>query len=103
VVDEKPGLDGAAEADVVVRLAPLEFPEIAVGEPVLRQLELLAVLDLLMEQAMNVADSVAIGRDLERRHRFHEAGGAPAEAAIAARRVGLELDDRVEVDAEVGE
>ena len=37
----------------------------------------------------------------QRRHAFHEAGGEPAEAAIAERRVGLEPASRVEIDAEV--
>ena len=38
-----------------------------------------------------------------RRHALHEAGGEPAEAAIAERRVRLESAQRVEIDAELGE
>ena len=93
-------LDAAAEADVVGRLAPFELPEIAVRQPVLGQLDLSAVLDFLVEEAVDVADAVAVGRDADRRHAFHEAGGETAETAIAEGGVGFERLDRVEVDAE---
>ena len=62
-----------------------------------------AVADLLHEQAMLVADAVAVGRDRERRHAVHVAGGEPAQAAVAQRRVGLELAKLVEIDVEAGE
>ena len=62
-----------------------------------------AVLDHLAEQAVVVADAVAVGGDAERRHALHEAGGEPAEAAIAERGVGLELAQPVEVDAELAQ
>ena len=38
-----------------------------------------------------------------RRHALHEAGGEPAEAAIAERRVGLGATHPVEIDAEIAE
>ena len=44
-----------------------------------------------------------MGRHVDRRHALHEAGGEPAEAAIAERGVRLERGDHVEVDAERGE
>ena len=52
---------------------------------------------------MVVADAVAVGGDAERRHALHEAGGEAAEAAIAERRVGLDLAQLVEIDVETGE
>ena len=79
----------AAEVDVVDHLGPLELPRVAERQPVLRIFLLPAVLDDLAEQAVVVADAVAVGGDAERRHAFHEAGGEPAEAAVAERRVGL--------------
>ena len=103
VVDEESGLDRAAEADVVVRLAALELPQIAVRQPVFGQFDLLAVLDLLVEQPVHIADAVAVGRNPDRRHGLHEAGGEAPEAAIAEGGVGLEVGDGVEVDAEAAQ
>src|SRR5271165_168857 len=67
--------DPAAEPDCVVVLGTLEFPRIAVGEPVLRRLLLPAAADDLAEQAVVVANPVAVRGDPERRHAVHEAGG----------------------------
>ena len=75
-------------------------PRVAVLEPGLGQLDLPAVVDLLAEQPVAVADAVAVGRHADRRHALHEAGREPPEAAVAERRVGLELGDVVEVDVE---
>ena len=105
---EAPGLvgdrfDRAAEADLEGPLAALELPGIAVLEPGLRQFDLPAVMDLLAEHAVDVADAVAVRRHLDGRHALHEAGGEPAETAIAERRVGLEFGDQVDVDAERGQ
>ncbi len=94
-------LDMAAEPDLIGALAPLEFPGIAVGEPFLGQFDLPAFAHLLPEQPVHIADAVAIGRDLERGHGFEEARRKPSEAAIAQRRVGLEVDEVPEVDIEV--
>jgi hypothetical protein len=68
-----------AEADLVGAVAALELPRIAEGEPVLRTLHLLALLDGLAEEAVFVADAVADGRHAEGRHGFHVAGGEAAE------------------------
>ena len=93
-------LDPAAEADVVGGLEPVELPGVAVLEPGLGQLDLVAVEDLLAEEAVAVADAVAVGGHADRRHALHEAGREPAEAAVAEGGVGLELGDLVEVDVE---
>ncbi len=92
----------AAEADLEGAFAPLELPRVAVVEPGLGQLDLPAVGDLLAEHAVDVADAVAMGRHVDRRHAFHEAGGETAEAAIAKRGIRFERGDHVEVDAERG-
>ena len=94
------GLDMAAEADVIGDLRPGELPGVAEGQPVLGIFLLPAVLDDLAEEAVLVADAVAVGRYRQGRHAFHEAGGEPAEAAVAERRVGFDLAQRVEVDAQ---
>ena len=97
------GGDGAAEADVIGDLGPLELPRAAVDEPVLGQLDLPAVVDELAEQAVLVADAETEGWHAQRRHALHEAGGEPAEAAVAERRIGLEAAQLLEVDAEARE
>ena len=90
----------AAEADLVHDLAALEFPGVAEGQPVLGRLDLCAVDDALLEQAVVVADAVAEAGDAERRHALHEAGGEPAEAAVAEGCVRFELRDGIEVEAD---
>src|SRR5258708_6703458 len=75
------------EAYVVGGLRPFELPRVAEREPALRIFVLLAVLDDLAEEAEIVTDAIADGGDGERRHALHEAGGKPAEAAIAERGV----------------
>ena len=93
-------LDRAAEADGVADVGTGELPRVAEGEPVLRVFELPAVADLLAEQAVVVADAVAVGGDAEAGHALHEAGRQPAQPAIAKRGVGFRLAQPVEVHAE---
>jgi hypothetical protein len=59
--------------------------------------------DRLPEQPVVVADAVAEGGDADRGHALHEAGGEAAQAAVAERRVRLELADHVDVDAELAQ
>ena len=82
--------DPAAEADRVIVFGTDEFPWIAVDQPVLRRFLLPAAADDLAEQAVVVADAVAVRGDGQRRHAVHETRGEAAEAAIAQRRVGLD-------------
>ncbi len=52
---------------------------------------------------MVVADAIAVGRNGERGHALHEARGEPTQAAVAQRRVGLELAQPIEVDAQIAQ
>ena len=52
---------------------------------------------------MFVSDTVAVGRAAEGRQRIEKAGCQPSQSAIAQRRVRLVANDRVEIDAEIGE
>jgi len=96
-------LDAPTKADVISDLRPLELPGIAELQPVLRALGLPAVAHHLAEQAMVVADAVAEAGEAHRRHALHVAGGEPSQAAIAERRVGFDIPDRIEADAELGQ
>jgi hypothetical protein len=90
----------AVKLDLVEHLGPREFPGVAVAQPVVRVFDLLAVLDALVEHAVLVADAVAVAGDAHGRHRIEEAGGQPAEAAVAQRRVGLDFGDGFRLDAD---
>ena len=96
-------VDPAAEADRVRDLGPLELPRVAGGQPVLGELVLPAVLQDLPEDAVVVADAVAVGGYPQRRHAFHEARREAAEAAVAEGGVRLELAQPVEVHAELAQ
>ncbi len=98
-VDRRHRLDGAAETNGIGHFGPLEFPRIAERQPVLGIFELPAILDALAEEAVIVADAVAVGGDRERGHAFHEAGREPSEATVAERRIRLERAQRVQIDA----
>ncbi len=97
------GFDPSAEVNVVDDLGPRELPGIAERQPVLRIFLLPAVLDDLAKQSVIVADAVAVGRDAETRHALHEAGGKPAESAVAERRIGFGGSQPIGIDAEVAE
>ena len=62
---------------------PLQFPGIAVAQPVVRLLDLLAVFDVLAEHAVFVADAIAHHRQLQRGATVQKTGGQPAQAAVA--------------------
>ena len=85
--------DRAAEADGLGLLRLGQQPRAAEVLPVVRQLDLLAVDDALTENAELIADGIARGGDVERRHRVEIARGQAAEAAVAETRVGLAFKD----------
>ena len=62
-------------------------PRVAQALPVVGRLVLEAVLERLLEQAVFVAQAVAVQRQVHRRGRIEEARRQPAEAAVAQRRV----------------
>ena len=91
----------AAETDRVIDLGALEFPRIAVREPILGNLLLPAVADDLAEEAVVVTNAVSGRGDRQRRHAVHEAGGEAAEAAVAERGVGFQLPQMRQVETEL--
>ena len=96
-------LDMAAEADADGLVRAAHLPGVAVGEPFVGGLVLGAVHDLLLEEAVAIAHAVAVARDALVRHGVEEAGGEAAQAAIAERRIGLVLLERVEVAPKLGQ
>ena len=93
--------DPAAEADRVIVFGTHELPRIAVDEPVLGRFLLPAAADDLAEEAIVVANAVAVRGDGQRRHAVHETGGEPTEAAIAERGVRLDSAQIRKIDAKL--
>ena len=113
-----PGVDPACAHPAVrvghVLAAPVEphrkdgvgagnLPGISVPQPVVGGLDLGAVDDLLLEDAVLVADAVAVEGQSEGRRRIQDAGGEAPEAAIAEARVPLLLLQRLEVVTELAQ
>src|SRR5208283_2143536 len=94
------GLDMTVEADGVEKLCPGEFPEIAVPEPVVRRLGLVALLDPLREDAVFVPYAIPVAGIPEGRHGIEKAGGKPSEAAVAKGGVPLVLQHLLQGDVE---
>ena len=87
----------AAPVDVIGDIGLGDLPGVAVAQPLVGDLRLPAVADLLVEDAELVADAVADGRALQRRQRVEIAGGQPAQAAVAQPRLLLAGQDLIEV------
>ena len=100
--DAEPGalqLEFGVQGDDVDLAGPHNLPGIGVAQPVVGLLDLPAVADRLPEDAVFVAQAVADGRVLQRGEGVDEAGGQPAEAAVAQPGVRLLLDQLLEVPA----
>ena len=82
-------------------VALLHLPHAAVLQPVVGQLHLVAVHDLLAEQAVLVADGAAHRGHIQRRQRIQEAGGQTPQTAVAQARIGLLLGDGVKGDVQL--
>ena len=93
-------LDMAAELDDACEFGTADFPRVAAAEPVVRLLDLVAVLDDLLEDAVVVADAVAERREFERGHGVEEACREASEAAVAEAGVNFLVADLVDVEPE---
>ena len=86
-------LDIALEPDRIGAFGPLEFPRIAVLQPILGHFRLLTAREMLAKQPVFIADAIAVSRAAHRRHAFHETGRQPSQTAIAQGGIGLILDN----------
>ncbi|MNI43095.1 hypothetical protein D3C73_974150 [compost metagenome] len=77
------GLNPAPEADLHLLVFPAHFPHIIILQPVVRQLDLITIYNLLLKQAVFIADSAAVSRILQGSQGIQEAGGQPPEPAVA--------------------
>ena len=92
------GVSGEPDPDPHLRMR--ELPRRPVGQPGVGLLHLLAVLEGLPEDPVLVADPVSDRGDAHGRQRVDEAGGQPAESAVAKARFDLDGAQGVQVDAE---
>src|SRR6516162_10550920 len=74
------GLRVATEIDVRSRIRVHDLPGVALLQPLVGDLDLSAVAELLLEHAELVVDPVTDRRYLERRERIEIAGGEPSQA-----------------------
>ena len=86
-------LHGAAEVDLLGLIHLGDEPAVGDVQPVVGQLHLLAVHDLLLEETQLVADGVAGGGDLQGGHGLQVAGGQTAQTAVAQAGVGFHLEE----------
>ena len=80
-----------------------DLPGIPVGEPLVGGLDLAAVDDLLLKQAIAVAHAVAVAGNALGCHGIQEACGQTAQATVAQSRIGLLVLDDGQVKAHVVE
>ena len=76
------------------------FPHVAVAQPVVRQLDLLTVHNLLAEQTVFIADGATHRGQVKGRQRVHEARCQTAQTAVAQRGFRLFLKHLVHVDVQ---
>ena len=88
-----PGADLAAEMDLLGLLGLGHQPCIAQVQPVVGQLHLLTVHDLLLEDAQLIADGIAGGGNFQSGHAVQIAGGQAAQAAVAETCIRLHVED----------
>ena len=91
----------AAEFDDLCVLGTAQLKGIAVFEPLVRNLDLIAILNLLLEHAIVVADAAAVRRVSESRQRIQEAGSQSSQTAVAKGSVRLLILDQVQITAQL--
>ena len=84
-----------AKTDLIGHFGALEFPDMALFQPAFGDLHLLTIGEMLLEQPVFIADTIAIGRDFQRGERIHKTGRQTAQPAIAQRRIGFIGDNRI--------
>ena len=92
----------AVEPDDLPVIGGGELPRVAVEGPVVGVLDLITILEGLLEDPVLVADAVAHGRHVEGGQRVQQAGGQPAEPAVAQPGLNVEGLDVSGGDAGAG-
>ncbi len=93
----------AAEMNFLCVFRALDLQRVAVLEPVVRLLNLVAVDDLLPEHAVVITDAAPVRRIIQRRQRIKEAGSESSETSVAKRRIRLLILDCIDVKAKLAQ
>ena len=83
----------------ILRTADLKW--IAIFQPVIRHFYLIAVLNLLLEHPVTIADAAAVSRITKRCQRVQEAGGKAAQTAVAQRGIPFLVLNGIQVAAQL--
>ena len=97
------GLDMTFELDLELVLRMRDFPWIAVLQPFLGLLDLVAVFDVLLENPEIVAQAIADRRKIQGRNRIQKTCCEPAEAAIAEARIDLVFPQVLPIEPLLGQ
>src|SRR5262249_10238015 len=97
------GMDPAVELDAEAITGACDLPRIAVAQPRIGNLDLGAVDDPLVEDAVVIAEPVPIAGVPERRQRIEEARGQASEATVAESRIPLRLPKILQAIAQLGQ
>src|SRR4249919_1176131 len=92
-------LERAIQFDLHLLFWASDLPRVLAAEPVIRLLELPAILDRLFEDAVLVTQPIAHRRELQCGHRVQEAGRQPSESTVAQSGVRLLLEYSGPIDA----
>ncbi len=95
------GADVAAEVDLLRVLGLGQQPGVAQAHPLVGQLHLPALHDLLAEDAQLIADGIAGGRDFQRGQAVQIAGSQAAQTAVAQASVRFHIEDTGGVKAQL--
>mmetsp|Transcript_54176 Transcript_54176/g.137641 ORF Transcript_54176/g.137641 Transcript_54176/m.137641 type:complete len:385 (+) Transcript_54176:1553-2707(+) len=91
----------AAEAHGVGHILAGNLEAVLLRKPIVRHLNLATIHDLLLEETVVVADSVAPKRQILRRARVQEASRQATQATVAERRVRLIVIELLQFEAQV--
>ena len=91
----------SAEMDLLHLIRAGDQPGVALILPVVGQLQLLSIHDLLLEDAQLIADGIAVGGDLQGGQAVQTAGRQTAQAAVAQSRVRLHVKNMGGLEAQI--
>lgn len=97
-----PLVDVPVELDIYSNIVSWKLPGIKV-EPVVWNLHLIAIYDLLLEDAISISEPVTPGRVVEGSETVEEARCETAETAVTESSIVLLRNDILHAEAEIGE
>ena len=89
----------SSETDFFCVLITANLKRVAVLEPVVRYFHLISVLDFLLEHAVTVTDSAAVGRIPQCRKGIKKAGRKSSETTISKSRIRFLILYRIQIDS----